>query len=84
VRPNYDLWLVQYEADKPSIKCSAPLRITDHPGADVLPVFSPDGKLLMWTASREAEAGRKPTSQLYVSTIKTDSVEETLRTTSNH
>jgi hypothetical protein len=38
----------------------------------------------MWTASREAEPGRKPTSQLYVSTIKTDSVEEALRTTTNH
>jgi TolB protein len=84
VRPNYDLWLVQYEADQLSIKCSAPLRITDHPGADVLPVFSPDGKLLMWTASREAEGGRKPTSQLYVSTLKTDNVEEALRTTTNH
>ena len=45
---------------------------------------SPDGKLLMWTASREAEAGRKPTSQLYVSTIRTDSIEEALRTTTNH
>jgi len=82
-RPNYDLWLVQYETDRPSLKCSSPLRITDHPGADVLPVFSPDGNLLMWTASREAEAGRKPTSQLYVSTIKTDSIEAALRTTTN-
>ena len=84
VRPNYDLWLVQYEADQLSIECGSPLRITDHPGADVLPVFSPDGKLLMWTASREAEAGKKPTSQLYVSTIRTDSIEEALRTTTNH
>lgn len=84
VRPNYDLWLVQYEADQLSIECGSPLRITDHPGADVLPVFSPDGKLLMWTASRETEAGRKPTSQLYVSTIRTDSIEEALRTTTNH
>ena len=59
VRPNYDLWLVQYETDQLSIECGSPLRITDHPGADVLPVFSPDGKLLMWTASREAEARQK-------------------------
>ena len=83
VRPNYDLWLVQYETDQLSIECGSPLRITDHPGADVLPVFSPDGKLIMWTASRDAEAGRKPTSQLYVSTIKTDSIEAALRPTTN-
>jgi Tol biopolymer transport system component len=27
-------------------------RITEHPEADVLPVFSPDGKRLMWTSNR--------------------------------
>ena len=29
-------------------------RITDHPTADVLPVFSPDGNRLMWTSNRTA------------------------------
>ena len=37
-------------------------RITDHAGGDVLPVFSPDGKKLMWTSTRTKEH----TSQLFV------------------
>jgi TolB protein len=37
-------------------------RITDHAGADVLPVFSPDGSKLMWTASR----GEDRSSQLWI------------------
>lgn len=31
------------------------IRVTTHPGADVLPVFSPDGKKLMWTSTRVGE-----------------------------
>ena len=38
------------------------LRITHAPGADVLPVFSPDYKKLMWTSTRD---GRQP-SQLWI------------------
>jgi dipeptidyl aminopeptidase/acylaminoacyl peptidase len=37
-------------------------RITDAEGADVLPVFSPDGKWMMWTGQR----GEDRSSQLYV------------------
>ena len=37
-------------------------RLTFAPGQDVLPVFSPDGKKVMWTSSRD---GRQPT-QLWV------------------
>ena len=37
-------------------------RITHAPGQDVLPVFSPDYKKVMWTSSRD---GRSPT-QLYL------------------
>ena len=29
------------------------VRLTHAPGADVLPVFSPDGKKLMWTSTRD-------------------------------
>jgi Tol biopolymer transport system component len=36
--------------------------LTYAPGQDVLPVFSPDGKRLMWTSSRD---GRSPT-QLWI------------------
>jgi Tol biopolymer transport system component len=46
------------------------LRLTDHEGADVLPAFSPDGTLLMWTASRDGESGgRAASSQLWVSRV---------------
>jgi hypothetical protein len=38
------------------------VRLTFAPGADVLPVFSPDGKKLMWTSTRD---GRQP-AQLYI------------------
>jgi Tol biopolymer transport system component len=37
-------------------------RITDHPSADVLPVFSPDGTKLMWTSNRTDDHS----SQLFI------------------
>ncbi|HZT78994.1 MAG TPA: biopolymer transporter Tol, partial [Gemmataceae bacterium] len=54
-RPNYDLWWMNVETGKK-------VRITYAPGADVLPVFSPDGKKLMWTSTRD---GRQP-AQLWI------------------
>jgi Tol biopolymer transport system component len=54
-RPNYDLWWMNIETGKKT-------RITFAPGADVLPVFSPDYKKLMWTSTRD---GHQP-SQLYI------------------
>jgi len=51
-RPNYDLWLMKYEVKDGLIAPGPITRITDHPAADVLPVFSPDGKRLMWTSNR--------------------------------
>jgi len=56
VRPNYDLWLMNVDSGKT-------WRITHAPGADVLPVFSPDGKRLMWTSTRD---GKMPGSQLFL------------------
>jgi hypothetical protein len=38
------------------------LRLPNAPGADVLPVFSPDYKQIMWTSTRD---GRQ-SSQLYI------------------
>ena len=55
VRPNYDLWWMNIETGKK-------VRITYAPGADILPVFSPDYKKLMWTSTRD---GRQP-AQLYI------------------
>ena len=54
-RPNYDLYWMNIETGKT-------VRVTHAPGQDVLPVFSPDGKKLMWTSSRD---GRSPT-QLHI------------------
>lgn len=51
-RPNYDLWLMKYEVTDEGLKPGPITRITDTMGADVLPVFSPDGKHLMWTSTR--------------------------------
>ena len=55
VRPNYDLYWMNLETGKTT-------RLTFAPGADVLPVFSPDYTKVMWTSSRD---GRSPT-QLYI------------------
>lgn len=54
-RPNYDLYWMDIETGKTT-------RLTFAPGADVLPVFSPDYARLMWTSTRD---GRQP-SQLFL------------------
>jgi Tol biopolymer transport system component len=54
-RPNYDLYWMNLESRKP-------VRLTYAPGADVLPVFSPDYKKVLWTSSRD---GRQP-PQLWI------------------
>jgi len=86
-RPNYDLWITRYEAAGPDATTGGrqafltgpPLRITDHEGADVLPAFSPDGQLLMWTASRGGDGGgRGTTSQLWVSRIDAAAIDAAL------
>ena len=66
VRPNYDLWLARYHEEKESFSIDEPIRVTDSPAADVLPVFSPDGKQLMWTSTRT----ENHTSQLFIGDFK--------------
>lgn len=61
-RPNYDLWLMKYEITDGKPVPGPKWRITDHAEADVLPVFSPDGKKLMWTSKRTGNR----TSQLWI------------------
>jgi Tol biopolymer transport system component len=79
VRPNYDLWIARYDATGDTFRTGEPLRITDHPGADVLPAFSPDGTLLLWTASRdEAAGGRAAASQLWASRLDLDAIDRDL------
>jgi Tol biopolymer transport system component len=65
-RPNYDLWLMKYTVKEGEFYRGPVWRITDHPSADVLPVFSPDGKCLMWTANR----GKDGSSQLWIADFK--------------
>lgn len=55
MRPNYDLYWMNVETGKK-------VRLTHAPGADVLPVFSPDRRRVMWTSTRD---GRQP-AQLYI------------------
>ena len=87
-RPNYDLWVARYVAtgaapERTGFRIGTPLRITDHEGADVLPAFSPDGTLLMWTASRGGDSGgRAATSQLWVSRIDAAAIDAALDTDS--
>ena len=65
-RPNYDLYVMPYTIERTkegeTFVGGKVTRITDHPSADVLPVFSPDGTKLMWTSNR----GKGGTSQLWI------------------
>ncbi len=61
-RPNYDLYLARYHVKDGKFSIDEPIRVTDSPAADVLPVFSPDGKKLMWTSTRTDDRS----SQLFI------------------
>ncbi len=65
-RPNYDLWLARYEVNGGRFQLGESQRVTDFSGADILPVFSPDGKQLMWTSTRGADH----TSQLFLADFR--------------
>ena len=45
---NFELYIVDAEGRRP------PVRVTEKPGFDGLPAFSPDGKGLVWTSGRTA------------------------------
>lgn len=66
VRPNYDLFVMPYQVVDGKFVKGPVTRITDAVGADVLPVFSPDGNRLMWTSTRTADG----TSQLFIADLK--------------
>ena len=57
--PNYDLFLMKAEGGEP-------LRITFDPAFDGLPVFSPDGKRMMWTSKR----GGLAEAQIFIANFK--------------
>ena len=47
----YDLYTMEIAYDADHFRGGAVTRITDKKGTDILPVFSPDGKKLMWTST---------------------------------
>jgi len=59
---NFDLWVMDVDWKDGRPKPGTPRRVTTHAKADVLPVFSPDGKKLMWTSSRTEDGS----SQLWI------------------
>lgn len=59
---NFDLYTMDITATETTFAGGEMVRITDHPKADVLPVFSPDGTKLMWTSTRTDDG----TSQLWI------------------
>jgi TolB protein len=84
---NYEVYAI--EIDDAKLRGENPAatlrttRITHADGADVLPVFSDDGRWMMWTAQRGpmAEGEQRPSSQLWVAEfdagkLKFDSTEK--------
>ena len=59
---HFQLYTMEIESDKDHFKGGKVTQITYKPAADVLPVFSPDGKKLMWTSTRTADGS----SQLWI------------------
>ncbi|MCA9278716.1 MAG: PD40 domain-containing protein [Phycisphaeraceae bacterium] len=72
---NYEVVAVRFDAEKLSsgqrVSDVDRVRITYANGADVLPVFSPDGRYMMWTAQRGERVGseQKPSSQMWIADV---------------
>lgn len=59
---HFQLWTMELNYKGDTVKPGNITQITHSPAADVLPVFSPDGKSIMWTSTRTADG----TSQLWM------------------
>lgn len=59
---SFQLFTMEIDTSATSFQGGAVTQITAHPKADVLPVFSPDGKKLMWTSTRTEDGS----SQLFL------------------
>lgn len=68
---NYEVFALAFDAAEPEKK-NEPVRITYASGFDGLPVFSADGKWMMWTAQRGEDRGPdgKASSQLWMAEWK--------------
>lgn len=51
--PNTDIWLVDVTTTKDSVRLTNPVNITNRPGYDNQPSFSPDGKYILYTSMRD-------------------------------
>ncbi|MFN7020192.1 MAG: TolB family protein [Phycisphaerales bacterium] len=67
---NYEVFAVEVDTGKPASQLRR-RRVTFAHGADVLPVFSGDGRLMMWTAQRGpmARGETRPSSQLWIAEV---------------
>lgn len=69
---NYEVFAVEVDWLKPTSSLRQ-RRVTNSAGADVLPVFSDDGRWMMWTAQRGpmVDGEGKPSSQVWVASVDT-------------
>jgi TolB protein len=61
-RGTFHLWTLDLTYPDSKLTAGQRTQITDGKAMDVLPVFSPDGKQLLWTATRSADSS----SQLFI------------------
>ncbi|MBX3385436.1 MAG: PD40 domain-containing protein [Phycisphaeraceae bacterium] len=73
---NYEIFAVELDWEKP-VDQLRQRRITFMDGADVLPVFSGDGRWMMWTAQRGpmVEGESRPSSQVWVARVNREIAE---------
>lgn len=67
---NYEVFAVETDPSLP-IEVRRRIRLTHADGADVLPVFSDDGRLMMWTGQRGPMLAdeQRPSSQLWLARV---------------
>jgi len=68
---NYEVFAIEVDLEKKSADLRQ-RRVTHAPGADLLPAFSDDGALMMWTAQRGplASGETRPSSQVWLVRVR--------------
>lgn len=69
--PNTDIWLLDVRVSKDTIMLSNPVNITNRPGYDNQPAFSPDGKYILYTSIRDEKQ-----SDIYKYDLKTKQIKQ--------
>jgi hypothetical protein len=78
--PNTDLWLLDVKTINDSVYVENPVNLTNRPGYDNQPVFSADGKTILYTSIRDEKQ-----SDIYSLDIKTkESIQLTKTATSEY